>query len=115
MLSMMSMLVVLSGGPETAAVLRSMEAHIGSRRTSTSIDVADFLSAWRCAAGPWIESCCLVVRCFPALRCLGGADPRAVGAFCKDLASLGLRPTDAQEDMQQHVVLIPNYLHQSET
>lgn len=38
-------------GPETAAVLRSMEAHIGSRRTSTSIDVADFLSAWRCAAG----------------------------------------------------------------
>eukprot|EP00439_Symbiodinium_sp_Y106_P064689 s2885_g10.t1 len=38
-------------GPETAAVLRSMEAHIGGRRTSTSIDVADFLSAWRCAAG----------------------------------------------------------------
>ena len=37
-------------GPETAAVLRSMEAHIGSRQT-TLIDVADFLSAWRCAAG----------------------------------------------------------------
>ena len=42
-------------GPEMAAVLRSMEAHIGSRRTAL-IDVADFLSAWRCAAGrvrPW--------------------------------------------------------------
>ncbi|CAE7559605.1 ppt1 [Symbiodinium natans] len=40
----------LPTGPEMAAVLRSMEAHIGSRRTSL-IDVADFLSAWRCAAG----------------------------------------------------------------
>ncbi|CAJ1451781.1 unnamed protein product [Effrenium voratum] len=37
-------------GPEMAAVRRSLQAHIGDAPES-SIDIAEFLSAWKCAAG----------------------------------------------------------------
>lgn len=36
-------------GPEIAAVRRSLEAHIG--KAGDTIDIAEFLSAWKCAAG----------------------------------------------------------------
>eukprot|EP00438_Fugacium_kawagutii_P025540 Skav222805 [mRNA] locus=scaffold1444:29099:34037:+ [translate_table: standard] len=39
----------LLDGPEMAAVRRSLEAHIGN--AGASIDIAEFLSAWKCAAG----------------------------------------------------------------
>jgi len=76
-------------GPEIAAVRRSLEAHIG--KAGDTIDIAEFLSAWKCAAGvrAQLEGRHLDLAC-QVSRLLGGSKRR----WRQRLSSLGAASAD---------------------
>lgn len=76
-------------GPEMAAVRRSLEAHIGN--AGASIDIAEFLSAWKCAAGvrAKLEGRQFDLAC-QVSRLLGGSKRR----WRQRLSSLGAASAD---------------------